>query len=399
VKTGTKGWAHGPSDRHEQLPPSSLEITEPRELLAHRSRPFAYEADGTIARDTLEDPTLTFGYGLDPGGPLEDDLPIEAENGPAAWAGQLRDHFGHFLTESVGRLWALVPGRRLEAMPAVFGARRLPPYAQEWLGAFGARPVLLPEHAAVRFEAIAVPERSWRLDAWIAPELRDTHLHARAGLRVPATPGHDVLWLSRSRMPRERVAFDECLLEWILGDRVRPVHLETMSLGEQVGLLESCRAVAGVMGSAFHALLMTVDTPDSLYLGPPFARVAYPAQHRLLGGRVAFAAAVPSAAQARRVRQTDLYFPQGHRIAIPDALTALDATVLPGLCEEPRVAALARRRRDGYLSEIDAAVLDVVREPFSAPARNRLGAMFEEQDLERCASEQFEFASLVQGYG
>jgi capsular polysaccharide biosynthesis protein len=386
-----------PVDGHEFLPRGAIEVSEARELLAASSGTCAYEADGSIANDTLKNPTVALGHGFTPQRPPAAD-PVDVHDDMVVWGGSLTDHFGHFLSEAVTRLWPLVPGNGLEGLPVVFRAPKRAPFVGEWLEGFGAEALFLPAHGPVRFKRMAVPERSWRFGAWIAPEIRDTHLHARRGLTVPSTPSHDVLWLSRTGLQPERVAHDECLLEWILGDHVTPVRLEAMSLGQQIGLLESSRAVAGVIGSAFHALLLTTDTPECLYLSPPsFTRSGYLAQHRLLDGNATFVEAVASAARIPSVRRKGLIFPGGHRILIPRALTALGATLMPELREDPRIVAFAdpgpRRNQSGTRSETDAAVLEVLREPLSATARNRLGEMFDERNLDGCAFEQFGIAA------
>lgn len=384
-------------DGHDRLPRGMLGITGPRKLLAQRSAHYAREPNRTIATDTVGDPRFVLGYGLTPRG-RDADTSVEVHDSPVVWGGELGDHFGHFLTESATRLWPLLPGNELEGLPVVFGVTHNSPFASEWCEGFGLKIVPLPaEGTALRFTRMFVPERSWRFGAWIAPEIRDTHLHARAGMQVPPSPYRDVLWLSRSFLPQDRIALDECLLEWILADHVTPVHLETMSLSQQISVLESSRAIAGVLGSAFHALLMTEDTPDCLYLCSPTLRGVYVAQQSLLDGDARFAEALRSHAWTPRFRNTQrlLRFPAGFRVNIPDALSALGSTVLPELHEDPRTATFANPtlRHPGRLSGIDAALLDVMRDPLNAVARRRLGCFFEERGLSRLAAEQFELAT------
>lgn len=390
------------ADGHDHLPRGTIEISAARELLASGSVNAAYEPDGSVADDTLKRPMLAFGYGRVPERPPAGDLAGVHEE-EVIWGGELVNQFGHFLVESVTRLWPLVPGGGHEGLPVVFKGTPVASFAGEWLESFGVETILLPPEGSVRFRRMLVPEQAWRLGAWIAPEMRDVHLHARRGLAVPAVPHRDVLWLSRSRLRRERVAYDECLLEWILGEHVTPVKLETMPLAEQIGALESSRVVAGVMGSAFHALLLTADTPDCVYLCPSFAKGPYTAQHSLLDGNATFTQTVVPAARVRRLRRDGFYFPGGHRVLIPEALAALGETAIPSLLEDARVAAFAHpersRQHGGPTSEIDAAAIRVLREPFSVEARSRLGSMFEERGLSGCAAEQLGMVADLTGTG
>jgi hypothetical protein len=277
-------------------------------------------------------------------------------------------------------------------MPVVFTTPRKAPYVHDWLQAFGAQVVELPEEGAVRFKRMYVPETAWRLNAWIAPEIRDVHLHARSNLELPESPRYDVLWLSRAGLGPFRIPYDEGLLEWILGDQVTSIRPDTMTLAEQVAALEASRAVAGVVGSAFHTLLMTAETPECLYLCPPWDKGAFPAQHQFLDANATFAKALSVAAWTTRVRTKGIFFPGGYRMSIPDALNALSATVHPTLLDDARLAVFAKPEQRGHhsalVSELDKLVLEVLLDPLSMEVRRRLGAAFAAEGLDRFADEQ-----------
>ena len=380
---------------HDLLPGGTIEVSPARELTALGSIDVAYEADGAVAIDSLKRPLLALGYG-----PIPESLPqppAETREEEVVWGGELVNQFGHFLIESTTRLWPLIAGGELEGLPVVFKARKgqAPPFVHDWLEGFGAETILLPAEGAVRFRRMHVPEQSWRLGAWIAPELRETHLQARAGLELPSVARRDVLWMSRSRLAPDRIPYDEGLLEWILGDHVTPVHLEAMTLAEQVATLEGSRAVTGVMGSAFHALLLSAGSPDCLYLCPSFAKGPYTAQHQVLGSKATFVETMAPTARVRRLRREGFLFPGGHRILIPETLAALDSTVLPGLLDDPRLAAFAdpQRSRDHAPDEFDTAVIRALREPYSAQARRALAAGFAELGLDALAGEQSRLAA------
>jgi hypothetical protein len=386
-------------DEHTLLRSGSLGISPARELLALRSAAGAFERDGALARDT----TRTSSMGIES---VPQRLPnvevVDVRDEEVIWGADLIRHYGHFLVESAGRLWPLVPNGTLEGLPVVFRAPPRDAFAKDWLEALDIESIFLPKDGAVRFRRMFVPEPSWRIGGWIAPELRDTHQHARRNLAVPTMPRHDVVWLSRSKLQGGRVAFDERLLEWMLGDRVTTVSPETMSLCEQIGLYESSRMVVGVTGSAFHTLLLTLDTPDCLYLCSESVKSPYRAQHRLLHGTAVFAGTLRQAAHVPRVRREFHAFPAGHRLLIPETLKALNETAIPGLLEDPRLAAFAEPERCGRHSlgdEFDLAVLEVLREPASPEARRRLAAMFEEGDPYDCATEQLAMGDELLGIG
>jgi Glycosyltransferase 61 len=398
--------------RHTVLPRGSLTAREARELFVAGAGPSvpawlrgcAFEADGAVARDTVclrgRGELVPEGLAA-PDGPREEETAAVHED-EVVWGGQLFNHYGHFLCESVSRLWPILPGGELAGVPVVFASLPgqkgddEPPFAREWLSAFGVRRVEAPEHGKTRFARMFVPEPAWRLNAWIAAEIREIHLHARAGLELPVLPPREVVWLSRSGLGRHRRAYDEALLEWLLEPHVSIVSPEAMPLAAQVAALEDARTVAGVVGSAFHTLLMTVDPPDCLYLCPPWGKDPYIAQHRLLEGHAEFAAVLGDVAWTRRARERGSLFPLGFRVDVPAALRALAETVLPDLLDDARLAAFAgseRHRSAGGEDELDAAVARVLLEPRSLTARMRLGAAFEDAGLARCAIEQFLFVA------
>jgi capsular polysaccharide biosynthesis protein len=387
----TLGW----SGKEASLPRGSLGLSEARDLLVVRSHAGAFEPDGACAVDTVRARGEQALKDFVPGRLTDTDV-IRTDEEEVVWGGVIMPHYGHFLVESVARLWPLLPGAELEGLPVVFTRPRELSYVDEWLAAFGARTVELPQQGTVRFTRMFVPEPAWRLGGWIAPEARDIHLHARQGLAGPPAPRSDVLWLSRSELPQKRLAYDEGLLEWLLADHVKFVNPETMTLAEQVATLEGSRAVAGVIGSAFHTLLMTAETPDCLYLCPPWDKGAFPVQHRLLDADATFAPALEIGALTRRTREWGVSFPRGYRLMIPETLRALRDTVLPTLLDDPRIAAFADaagqqsgRANRGSADDLDSAVARVLLEPLSIEARMKLGSLFEAEGFSRCAREQF----------
>ena len=368
------------------LPRGLLALSEPRDLFVSRASARAVTADQRVALDTLS----TKRDLVSPGPEAE---VVRVHDEEVVWGGPLAPHYGHFLLESVARLWPLLPGGPLEGLPVVFTKPRELPFVEEWLTAFGVRTVELPAQGAVRFKRMLVPEPAWRMGSWVAPEIRDIHLHARRGMAVSPAPRREVLWLSRTKLPQRRRAFDEALLEWLLSEHVSVIHLETMSLAEQAAALESSGAVAGVIGSAFHTLLFTNDPPDCLYLCPSWDKGGYPAQHRFLEANATFHRALEVVDLRHR---KDVSFPRGFRLLIPESLRALRDAVLPDLLNDPRLAAFANPERHWpeaaggqAVADLDDAAARVVLEPLSLEARRELGEMFEANGLGRCADEQF----------
>jgi Glycosyltransferase 61 len=388
-----------PGESHELRPAGTLAYSRERELLVTCSSG-AYNPDGAPAWDTRR--RLGKGaYKVDPGqmDPVAQDIG-GVVNEEVIWAGSMTSQFGHFLVESVSRLWPCLPEADLAGVPVVFAPCTRAQFAVDWLNAYGAELIDLPEHGAVRFTKMIVPETAWRIGAWLAPEMRNIHLHARRGLELPSVSHPDVLWLSRSKLRRNRIAYDEALLEWLLADQVTILSPETLPLAEQLALLEGSRAITGVIGSAFHALLMVEDLPESLYLCPPWDKGTVSAQHRVLDATATFAHALEMGPWTRARREDGVVFPNGYRLHIPKALRAIHETLLPDLFDDPRLAAFARPEAHfaqpggaNPADDLDIAVGQMLLEPRSIEARLELAEMFEARGLSSCANEQFTAAS------
>ena len=385
-------------------PPGSLALPPARELIVAKSLPGAYDPAGCIVEDTLRV------AGVPPRRRDQVRLPewltgwevVETREEPVVWAGTMAAHYGHFLIESAGRVWPLLPGGELEGLPAVFTTPLGDEKSREWLDALGVPCVELPAQGAVCFRRMYVPEPAWRMNAWAAPEMRQIHLHVGRNLEVPETPRGGVIWLSRSRLIPRRVAYDERLLEWVLDPHVRRIHPEEMSLAEQVGALDASDAVVGVIGSAFHTLLMVPDPPSGIYLCPSEEtthgfggrfQATYPQQDEILGTNSKFMYALENTGvnvERLQIRPGRVFFPAGFRLLIPEILRALSESVLPDLREDPRAVALmdpekARPREGG---EIELAAARVLLDPLSIDARAALARAFEAEGLIDCAREQ-----------
>ncbi len=360
----------------------------------------AYEPDGRLARDTVR----LWGEGQAPPDAVPDRLPdqdvVQVCDDEVVWGGSMTGHFGHFLTESVSRLWPLLSGSGLEGLPVVFVTPLRSPFIEEWLAAFGVRAMTLPDRGVVRFRRLFVPEPAWRLNTWIAPEMRDIHLCARRGLEVRPAPRSNVLWLSRFELERHRVSYDEGLLEWLLGRHVTVVNPQLLTLAEQIAAIEASTAVAGVVGSAFHSLLMAVEIPSCIYVCPASVQSAHIAQNRLLGSDATF---VEALAAVKLESHERVRFPAGYRLLIPRILRALAGTAIPALLGNPKLAALARpellAEADPHADENDmeAAIAQALRDPTSISARKQLGALFEAKGLDRYAHEQYAMVADLSG--
>ncbi|NKE47000.1 glycosyltransferase family 61 protein [Roseomonas frigidaquae] len=209
---------------------------------------------------------------------------VQAEWLPGTWlfGGWLRRHFGHFVNESLGRLWAW-PGLdeaprgliflpfdwRLGAnQPEVAHGPADAAWLPEILALLGIAPP--PEihvvTAPVRVARLVVPQQLSLLDTPGEPEAPRLHRRFLRGTAAPGVPtGRG--YLSRSRLPSDLPSF---ILEGALDANFaragyRVIHPEMLSIAQQVEAYRGLSTLVCAEGSAIH--LAAIHLPDDVRLG------------------------------------------------------------------------------------------------------------------------------------
>lgn len=194
------------------------------------------------------------------------------------YAGRFNPHFGHFLVETLPRLWWLARQDRQSRKLLMHGAGT----PEGWFGRDFASRIwgaldLAPADIAVfdrptRIRQLSVP----------APALQQqTYVHDVFGL-LCRTVGARMLrhadltrkdvpvYLSKSKLDLGvHVFVEEEALEARLAEAgVEIVHPQHLGLDAQVRLFETRPAILGPTGSAFHACIFARETPRQMTLSP-----------------------------------------------------------------------------------------------------------------------------------
>ena len=178
--------------------------------------------------------------------------------GAAVFGGFLYDHYGHFLLESLGRLWFEGAGRDhpIVWIAATGGTWR--PWMDEladMVGIGADRVVLDAADGALAVDSLLVGDQGFEVNRYMHPWFLDRLAVVPAGRRSDGagTP----VWLSRSALGESGGVDEEAAIEERLAAAGwTVVHPERMSVAEQVQVLASAVHVAGIEGSAFHTLLL-----------------------------------------------------------------------------------------------------------------------------------------------
>ncbi|MCU0908069.1 MAG: glycosyltransferase family 61 protein [Rhodobacteraceae bacterium] len=202
------------------------------------------------------------------------DMPADIAPGSVAhlpgrhlYAGQLWAHFGHFLCESLSRLWALDKVGPLDGI--VFLPKRpgtvqaLSAWQREMLDLFDLRVPVRVLDRPTRIDDLIVPGQGFGIGPMFAgtPAFRDFVRDRFA--RGVAPDGPDRLYLSRSGLGG---AEGGILAERQIEARMEAAgytvfHPQKHPISAQVAAYRAARAVVGPDGSAFHLLAFADPAP------------------------------------------------------------------------------------------------------------------------------------------
>jgi capsular polysaccharide biosynthesis protein len=193
-----------------------------------------------------------FGDGKAAADPLPESPAAEIA-GHCVYGGLLTPHFGHFLLDSLARLWMV---RRTPGLPIVWHRHKAAVAWQgELLGLLGlGQRRCIEVDRPLRFERLSVPAPGF--------VIRHRFTAAQAEALACLDPGGarqgERVWLSRSGLRRgpKRVA-GEAEVEAILAARGWRIFApERHGIAEQVAALAGADVLAGIEGSAFHTLVL-----------------------------------------------------------------------------------------------------------------------------------------------
>ncbi|MEO8531246.1 MAG: glycosyltransferase family 61 protein [Deltaproteobacteria bacterium] len=190
--------------------------------------------------------------------------PPEVQNkiaGRHVFCGQIWAHFGHWMAESMSRLWAL---DHLDEKPdgLIFMVKRprrgatVHSYQKAFLDALGIDLPITIVFEATKVEELIVPGQGFGLGSIISgtPEFRD-FMHGRLG-KGDVPEGARKLYVSRSALGGKMGGL---LLETVLEDNLRAAgyeiyHPQQHSLADQIAAYRAADMVLGPDGSALHLL-------------------------------------------------------------------------------------------------------------------------------------------------
>lgn len=187
---------------------------------------------------------------------------------PVLFLGEVHDHYGHFITDTMSRMWALeqLPSGLKVLFTPDPGVRLDTPLVRQLMGAVGVTDsrLLRPQEPTV-FEKLYCPVPALQLSR-IYQSFDAVHRKAAAvllqnsGENRPSGP----IYLTRRRLQQGlRRPVGEDKLEGLLERQgFRVVSPEQMDLAQQMAIFNSPYPVIGPFGSAMHSVLFKTSHED-----------------------------------------------------------------------------------------------------------------------------------------
>lgn len=175
--------------------------------------------------------------------------------GPVLFAGHLFDAYGHFLLESLQRLWAC---RDRPDLPVVW-SNAVPsrPWQRDLLDLLGiCNPVIDLGGLATDLGRVVLPAEGMQIRSFLLPEHR--RFLGRVEVEGGGAGAGAKVWMSRSRLPPDRgQVMEDGAIEAGLAERGWLIfHPQEHPLRRQVEVFGSARRVAGWSASALHTVLL-----------------------------------------------------------------------------------------------------------------------------------------------
>ena len=198
---------------------------------------------------------------------------IKPLQGSYVYIGPIVNHYGHFLTECISRLWYVINSTQKDTFllfhgnPNVFKVDYIKSFF-DLLNIDHERLIILDRPALLSNVVIPCPSMSNRAEIYQIHKL-STQIAAQnalVGRRIQKTT--QPLYLSRKNLNRgQRKNVNERELEkHLLDNKIRVIDPQTLDLNQQIYLFNKHKIIIGPIGSAHHSSLFSVDSNVHIYI-------------------------------------------------------------------------------------------------------------------------------------
>lgn len=197
----------------------------------------------------------------------------ERRGGRTLYLGNFMNHYGHFITEFLSRLWLPELSEDFDHVVAYASianrGRYVPRRAHRHLARLLGLPLRRLEilRAPLRFEEIVVPQQLWEINRVVNTRVRP--LYARIHARHARERRTGRLFLSRGQYPGNRLSNCTAVEDVFAAFGFSIIYPQELPIENQLDLYANCEILAGFSGSGMHNCLfcrpgtLAIDVGDT----------------------------------------------------------------------------------------------------------------------------------------
>lgn len=190
---------------------------------------------------------------------------IEYSDKTAIYLGIYINHWGHFILESLNRLWYLLNETQDKNVEYVFlTLEGFNNNCNELLELFG-----LPIEKIkfiekpTQYKKVIVPEASYQLNTYWSDEYKNICNKTSNSIHPIK---NNKIYLTRRKFRLGNLFGEEMLEKLFTKNGYKKIIPERLSASKQIGIISGTKLVAGITGSAMHSLVFGRDSISAIYL-------------------------------------------------------------------------------------------------------------------------------------
>ena len=172
--------------------------------------------------------------------------------------GYAESFFGHFLADSMSRVWPVLDKKYQDHTFAVVSNGELAPFAKELFKLAGIKKLLVIKRPTA-FRNLLIPDSSFCYTKMICNrKYADTFARVAKSV-APKKMSPKKIYFSRTQLYNNPTIGEFRLEEIFRQNGYTVVHIQTLSMREQIALVKGATDIAGLSGTALHQSLFMRD--------------------------------------------------------------------------------------------------------------------------------------------
>jgi hypothetical protein len=226
---------------------------------------------------------------------------FERIQGGAVFLGLLHNHFGHFLCDTLSRLWIVARSDCAETFVLLGTDAGVPAFAKDFFEMLGIADRLKIIVKPTLIDRLTIPDQAAVYPEFFHSDYLELSRYFQAVQNFSADDTDQPLFVSRRKLlpGYSRYVVGERIVDQVLNDAgVDTIYPESLTIEQQFRAFNRHKNIVGYAGSAMHSLLFTAGRKNVVYYSGRSVPVIYRKIDDCLGNRAHYLG-VPSEPSAR----------------------------------------------------------------------------------------------------